>query len=67
MSGERAQRQKCASRKICYRNKAVALDAAELLMEAGRVDPGCHITPYLCADCGDWHVYNRRIVEVRDR
>jgi hypothetical protein len=62
---ERARTHKCESRKFGYPTKAAALDGAELLMEKGRVDPGCHITPYLCDDCGDWHVYNRRIVDVR--
>jgi len=62
---DRASSLKCLSRKVGYPTKPAALDAAERLMEQGRVDPGCHITPYLCDDCGDWHVYNRRIVDVR--
>lgn len=48
--------------KLGYVGKADALDAAERVMEQGRVSPGCHITPYLCTLCGDWHLYNRRIV-----
>ncbi len=34
------------------------------MMEQGKVDPGCHQTPFLCADCGRWHVANRVIVRV---
>jgi hypothetical protein len=36
-------------------------------MMAGRVDPGCHITPYLCDDCRRWHTRNRRIVFTERR
>lgn len=53
---------KCASQKRCYPDKARALDAAEHLMDEGRVNPGCHLTPYLCPDCRSWHIGNRRIV-----
>jgi len=53
---------RCESHKVTYRTKADALDAAEALMLADRVSPGCHITPYLCQDCGHWHVWNRVIV-----
>lgn len=42
--------------------KAAALDVAEAMMTAGRVDPGCHQTPHRCTECGLWHVHNRRIV-----
>lgn len=41
-----------------------ALDVAELMMEKGEVNPGCHITPYACDDCGEWHVANRVIVPI---
>ncbi len=54
----------CETGKVSYATRDRALDGAERAMEAGRVDPGCHLTPYLCGDCGDWHVRNRRIVHV---
>lgn len=53
---------RCVTHKVGFRTYLQALDAAERLMEQGRVHPGCHITPYRCADCGEWHVYNRIIV-----
>lgn len=53
---------KCDSRKISYRDKEAALDAAERLMDEGRVQPGCHLTPYLCEECQSWHIANRKIV-----
>lgn len=62
VTSEYARKYRCESRKVSYPNKAAALDASERLMEQGRVEPGCHITPYECRECGDWHVYNRRIV-----
>ena len=62
-----AQAHRCESRKFGYRDKADSLDGAVRLMELGRVDPGCHITPYLCSLCGDWHVYNRRIIATGGR
>ena len=62
MSPDHVLIHRCESRKVAYRTKARALDAAEKLMEAGRVEPGCHITPYECELCGEWHVYNRRVV-----
>ncbi len=52
---------RCSSQKIGYRDKSEALDAAETMMEAGRVNPGCHITPYLCKECRQYHVWNRPI------
>lgn len=52
---------RCASRKTSYPDKGAALDAAERLMDEGRVYPGCHLTPYLCEDCRTWHIGNRRI------
>lgn len=54
----------CASLKQAFRSHAEAFDAAEVFMSDGCVEPGCHITPYHCTVCGDWHVYNRRIVRV---
>lgn len=53
---------KCESRKVSYPSKSAAHDAAERLMDEGRVKRGCHLTPYLCADCHSWHIANRRIV-----
>jgi hypothetical protein len=58
--GDRLHR--CASQKACYPTKAIALDAAEVMMEKGWVNLGCHITPYWCPDCEQWHVTNRQIV-----
>jgi len=61
---ERDRFSRCTSLKIGYGSHREAFDAAEQQMEDGRVHPGCHITPYRCNECGQWHVYNRRIVEV---
>lgn len=58
---------KCTSMKVGYPSRAVAFDAAELMMLRGLVNPGCHITPYECAECGEWHVANRVIVPVGPR
>ena len=52
---------RCPSEKVSFPTYWLALEAAEMLMDMGRVDPGCHQTPYQCRDCGDWHVGNRRI------
>lgn len=54
----------CQSQKVGYRTRQEALDQAEQMMAADHVQPGCHITPYACQDCGAWHVANRRIVPV---
>lgn len=53
---------RCDSQKVGFCSRAEALEAAENLMQQGRVMPGCHITPYECNRCGQWHVANRRIV-----
>lgn len=58
----KARFSQCSSRKINYQTKREALDAAEVVMEAGRVSPGCHIMPYICDECGDWHLTQRVIV-----
>lgn len=60
---------RCVSQKIGFPTYGAALDAAERLMLQGRVNPGCHITPYACESCGEWHVANRIIVpmDARDR
>lgn len=55
---------KCGTHKVGYQDKAQALEGAERGMLAGRVDPGCHLTPYRCGECGEWHVRNRRIVDL---
>ena len=56
---------KCESQKIGYATKEKALDVAEQMMELGKVNPGCHITPYECETCGEWHVANRVIIPRR--
>ena len=63
--GRARTRRLCASGKVTFLSYADALDAAERLMELGIVEPGCHMTPYECEDCGRWHVFNRRIVWLR--
>lgn len=55
---------RCPSQKTGYPSKAVAHTVAEMMMDEGRVNPGCHITPYLCTECREWHVANRVIVPV---
>jgi hypothetical protein len=52
----------CDSHKMGYRSKEEALSNAEAVMAEGHVKPGCHITPYRCDRCGDWHLFNRRII-----
>ena len=54
----------CESQKVAFPTYASAFDAAERLMQLGHVKPGCHITPYVCQDCGHWHVRNRVIVPL---
>lgn len=56
---------RCESQKVGYATRDEALTVAERMMDMGKVNPGCHITPYLCGECGEWHVANRVI--VRDR
>jgi len=53
---------RCTTQKVGYRTHDEALDAAELMMQKGLVRPGCHITPYQCDKCSEWHVANRVIV-----
>lgn len=55
---------KCTSQKVGYSTKVEALDAAELQMLEGKVQPGCHIVPYLCRVCHEWHTANRVLVRV---
>lgn len=52
---------KCESRKLGLKSKRDAIDHAESLMEKGFVNAGCHLTPYKCEICGDWHIFNRKI------
>lgn len=54
----------CTSQKVTYETREQALDGAERGMEQAAVSPGCHLTPYLCWDCGHWHLWNRPIVHV---
>lgn len=58
---------RCPSQKVGYPTKDEALTQAEVQMERGAVNPGCHITPYPCDECGEWHVANRVIVPVGRR
>lgn len=53
---------RCDSQKVGYDTYEAALAAAELMMAAGKVKPGCHITPYECEDCDEWHLGNKVIV-----
>jgi len=41
------------------------LDACEEMMERGLVRPGCHLTPYPCDQCSEFHITNRVIVPLR--
>jgi hypothetical protein len=56
---------RCVSQKVGYATKELALDAAERQMASGKVNPGCHICPYVCLECGEWHCANRVLVNVR--
>ena len=53
---------KCESMKVSFATRDEALAACEQQMDAGRVSPGCHITPYRCERCGLWHMANKQIV-----
>lgn len=55
---------RCESGKVSFATHDEALDGAEHMMERGWVKPGCHITPYQCDRCNEWHVGNRVIVWV---
>ena len=61
---ERKHFRRCSTQKQGWETKEEALDVAERMMEEGKVRPGCHITPYECAKCGEWHVSNRIIVQM---
>lgn len=56
---------RCVSEKVGYDSYEAALQAAELMMLQDKAAPGCHITPYRCQECPEWHVYTKRIVQVR--
>ena len=56
---------RCESQKVGYRTRSEALDGAEQSMLRDKVRPGCHLTPYRCDRCGEWHIANRVIVKVR--
>lgn len=56
---------RCESQKVGFATYDAALFAAERMMEANKVKPCCHITPYLCDRCGEFHVANRVIVPMR--
>jgi hypothetical protein len=62
MRGDQVARKCATTLKIGYADRAAALDACEATMRAGRVEPGCHVMPYRCDDCGEWHTRNQRIV-----
>jgi hypothetical protein len=55
---------RCESQKYSFDTREAALDGAERQMDRGAVRPGCHITPYLCGDCGKFHLTNRIIVVI---
>jgi len=59
---EKARFSRCPTTKIGYATRNEAFDTAETMMQQGNVMRGCHITPYQCDECGQWHVYNRQIV-----
>jgi hypothetical protein len=52
------------SQKVGYATRDEALTAAERQMEKGMVRPGCHIVPYRCEQCREWHTANRVIVRI---
>lgn len=55
---------RCVSQKVGYGTYDDALTACERMMDAGKVKPGCHMTPYECDECSEWHVGNKVIVTV---
>ncbi len=56
----------CETGKFCYETKRQADLIAERMMEAGAVDPGCHVEAYPCPHCRGFHVGNRKIVFPKD-
>lgn len=55
---------KCESRKMGFDTAEAAHSIVEKMMEQGHVERGCHLTPYECRDCGEWHIYNRVVVQL---
>ncbi len=55
---------RCESQKVGYLTRSDALEGAETAMLKGYVSPGCHLTPYACGQCQQWHLYNRVIVPL---
>lgn len=55
---------KCESQKRGFPTRESALNAAEAMMDQGRVKPGCHIMPYFHGPCREWHLGNRVIVPM---
>ena len=55
---------KCVTFKMGYASREDALDGCERSMDQGLVSPGCHLMPYACDQCGEWHIRNVRIVQV---
>jgi hypothetical protein len=53
---------RCSTFKVGYATRAEALDACEAGMLAGRVSPGCHLMPYACDLCSQWHMRNVQVV-----
>ena len=53
---------RCETFKVGYASYHEALDGAERAMEQDRVNPGCHLMPYYCERCGEWHTRNQKIV-----
>jgi hypothetical protein len=53
---------RCSSLKMGHASYDQAHRVAENMMTLDKVMPGCHLMPYLCTECGEWHVANKRIV-----
>lgn len=58
---------RCESQKVGFSTYDEALTVAERMMDANKVKPGCHITPYVCDRCGEYHVANCIIVPMGRR
>ena len=58
---------RCSSEKVGYPSYDAAYNVAEPMMLQGKVHPGCHLTPYECDECEEWHVGNRVIVSIGRR
>lgn len=55
-------RRRCETFKVGFATREDALAGCEQAMDKGLVSPGCHLMPYLCDRCGEWHMRNHRIV-----